>query len=284
VQATTTANKIVACIQMAALLARSFSMEGADSLAKVLAQASKSREHVLALMGSTHYGHLALIMLAVQTQLLLQVHLPVTGVTTPGSSSSSRSSSSSSTLATVAAMTAPAVPYHLQLWQDLRLPRTLLDQAVIAACDLAPDAASARASFLSAAAAAVSTPGLLAGLENYRGQPATAADLSSQQMQLIVMAMRMPLLLMDVAQRAINILSSSLIIISSSTAWGSSFDRDFTCIVIEAAQAPVKCWRLLAQQATAGQQAAAAQQAVQLHWAALPAAMRQAWTLRCMLS
>jgi hypothetical protein len=200
---------------------------------------AKLAQHTTVLLGLNQFGQLMLVMLAVQTQLLLQEHFPV-----PAQGSLDGSSSSSSSAVAQAAAAAAAVPaaqYHLQLWQDLCLPRALLDQAAVAARKLTPAGGTARTSFL-AAVQAVGVSCTLFELLGATGQPLTAADLSPRQLQLAFMGMRVPLLLMDVAQQAVNSLSSSS---SSSKACTGGLDMDFVRSVLKAVRTPLRCWRLL---------------------------------------
>jgi hypothetical protein len=166
---------------------------------------ARSTEQIAVLLNSPKFGELMLMLLAVQAQLLLQQEhfaAPVQGLL--GSSSTTAAST-----AAAAAAATPAVPHHLQLWQDPRLPCALLDQAAAAARKLTRVDGSTQASFLAAVNAVDAPFAALAKLTGPKRQPATAADLSAQQLQLAVMGMRVPLLLLDVAQRAANRLISS---------------------------------------------------------------------------
>jgi hypothetical protein len=132
----------------------------------------------------------------------------------------------------------PGVQYHLQLWQDLQLPRTLLDQAAVV---VRKSTIGPTQRFLEACTAASEPFAVLAG----------EAGLSAQQQELVALGMRVPLLLMDVAQGAVNNFSSSSSSSSSSNSAapghteGLKCDRFFVCSLIEAASLQLQCWRLL---------------------------------------
>jgi hypothetical protein len=214
-------------------------------------------------VSSPQFGQLALIMLAVQTQLLMQEHCPALAGTASAGSSSSSGSSGTQPPQTAAAAASLAVQHHLQLWQDLQLARPMLTQAAVAARKAA--IWTPREGFLAAAVAVIEQLELLTN--------ATAADLSTQQQQLATMAMRVPLLLMDVAERA----CSSLGVSSSSSSTYGGFDKKavdtylgsamgscagtgfqtakhmlFVEAVVDAVKLAIKCWRLLGTASSSG--------------------------------
>jgi hypothetical protein len=239
-QAAEAVMNIGACIKLAGQLTRSCipAIIQAINAGSVVTDVTSAR-YAIDLLCSLHFGQLLLVMLAVQTQQLLQEHFPAQCCL---DGSSSRTTNSITVGQTVAAA-APAAPvtmqYHRQLWQDLCFPDALLNQAAVAARKLAPVGSTARSSF-EAAMQAAHVLFLLFKASGCGGRPITAVDLSAQQLQLPVMAMRVPLLLMEVAQQAANSLSSS-----SSTARSRGLDKDCVLIVLEALWFSSGCWRLL---------------------------------------
>jgi hypothetical protein len=229
------AASIAACIRMAFLL----SSIDVDTL--------KSTQHMTALLRSPSFGQLLLIKLAGQTHLLLQEHLSM-----PPDRSVDSSSSRSESQTTAAAAD---VQCHLQLWQDLQLPRTLLDQAAIALRKLelparSEDATATHRFFLEAVTAATSFCTALAEAASPGGKPATSANVcvEQQQLRVVKIAMRVPLLLMDVAERAANRLSRSSDAdrrrVMPDGQYGHVHDRMFVGKVLDVAVL-ARCWRLL---------------------------------------